>query len=713
MSPDTLKAASQNSLSRIASIFGGDAGGFEAVEASITAGAIKTSAAELKNVAVQLKADREAVTISKLTAETAGGLAVRGEGAVPLTGAGEGQFNGRLEARSSQAILQLAALAGYEASGPLGSRAGMLAPASLSISYGAEPGAGTSKAQIAGNAGLTHIEGSAQLTGSLQEWKAGVLTAQANLSSPDGNKMLGLLFPNAVIAPGPSLSPGALAIRVSGTPDQLQTSAALNTGPLQAQFDGAAALSVQPLSFKGKAFASSPAPEQFLPAPLLALLGGETNAALRINTNIAFAKGSVEASDLNAEAPGNAVTGRLSIDSGGAVTRVDADLNAGRYAVASLLGYFLSDTPSENAALALPASAGAPLPPPDVWSGRPFSLAAFQDTAGSISLAAKAMKLSEAVTLSDGRIDAKLEKGRLEVGELSGKALGGGFETSFSLAAQGTTIAGEGELSLAGADLTALPATGTAPLITGQASLTLSAAGQGLSPRGLISVLRGRGNIRLSDGQLSKFSPAAVQKSAEDLLAQPLPLTEEAISKKVLAASQAGDLGFRKVRIPVSVQDGTLEIRRASFRSREASVRMEAYLDLNKMQVDSSWQMGVGNGSHTRWPPIKIELAGPLRELGARPRTLAGDDFVRAVLVRKMEGDLTKLEGLNKPSAAKQWTATQEPASSKQGRRHKRNSEQPAEPEAPADATPAVPAPAPPPGQSFEKRMRDALDNRQ
>jgi uncharacterized protein involved in outer membrane biogenesis len=712
LAPGSLKTASQTGLARIASFFGGDPGGFDVVEASISAGGIKTSAAVLKNVALNVKADREVITVSKLSAETASGLVLHGEGAVPLRGTGQGQFNGRIEARSPQAILQVAALAGYDASSPAGLRAANLSPASLSIVYGTEPGTGKATARLSGDAGPVHADGNAQLTGPLSDWKTGLLSAQANLTSSDGNKLLGLLFPSAVISPGASLSPGALAIRLNGTTDQLQTSTSLTAAPLQIQLDGAAGLIGQALTFKGNAVASSQTPEQFLPAPLLALLGGEPKANLRVASNIDFARGRVAAGELKAETPGNLVTGRLAIDAGGQVTRVDADLQASRYSLASFLSYFLADSPPEASALALPASPGAPLPPPDVWSGRPFLFSAFQDTAGRVSLTAKSMKLSEAVTLSDAQLLARLEKGRLDVEGLKGKALGGSLETSFSLTAKGNAVAGEGEMALAGADLSALPSPGTAPVITGQASLSLSAGGQGLSPRGLISVLRGRGDIRLSDGQLAKFSPSAVQKSAEEMLAQPLPLTEETITKRVLVAAQASDFNFRKLRIPVSIQDGMLEIRRASFRGREATVRMEAYLDLNKMQVDSTWQMGVSSDRRVRWPPVKIGLPGPLRELGARPRTLAADEFVRAILVRKMEGDLTRLEGLNKPSAAAQWTATQEPA--KQGRRRKRNKETSGdgaeEPEAPAEAALPAPSPAPAPAQSFEKRMRDALD---
>ncbi len=109
-----------------------------------------------------------------------------------------------------------------------------------------------------------------------------------------------------------------------------------------------------------------------------------------------------------------------------------------------------------------------------------------------------------------------------------------------------------------------------------------------------------------------------------------------------------------------------LEIPRASFRSRDnkdGTVRMEAYLDLSTMQADTTWQAGVSSDRRAKWPPVKVQMAGPLRELGGRPRALSAEDFGRTILVRKMEGDMTRLESLNKPQAgAPTWATKQEAA---------------------------------------------------
>jgi uncharacterized protein involved in outer membrane biogenesis len=712
LSPAHLKNAWQMGLEQAASLLGAGPQGFDSADIDISARSIKTGGTEARNVAVHAKFGQDMVAVSKLSAETESGLVLRGEGSLPLRGAGQGRFEGRLEARSPQAIVHAAALLGY-GRGAAERSASNMAPAVFSISYNSEAATGMPAAVLRGNLGAARIEGSAQLKGPLQAWKTSQLSAQMRMSEPDGNKLLELLFPNAILTPGASLSPGILVLGLIGNSERLETTANLNTGALQLQLDGTSSADDQAIAFKGKASASSQTPEQFLPAPLLALLGGEPKVNMRVNALISGGPGRIDANEIKAETPRNLVTGHLAADASGPVTRFDADLKADQASLLSLLGYFLAANRPETAALAVPAALGAPAPPPDLWSGRPFALSAFRESAGRISLTAKAMKLSDAIVLSDAQLRASLDKGRLDLESLKGQTLDGRLEASLSLTAKENNVAAEADISLAGADLTAMAAPGIAPIMSGRGSLSLFVSGQGLSPRGLISVLQGRGRIRLSGGVLPKLSPMAVQASADELLGKQLPLTEEAVTKRALEAAQSNDFAFRALKIPVTVTDGVLEIRRASFRGREATVRMEAYVDLNKAQADSTWQLGVSSDRRAKWPPVKVTLSGPVRELGNKPRTLAAEDFARAVLVRKMEGDISRLEGLNSsnkpPVPAPAWTTKQEPAP-KKSRKNQRNGDDapPAVSGTPGQTRPAGAAQA----QTFEQRMRDVLDNR-
>ncbi len=142
LSAEGVKSAWQAAQTQLAALLGDDAPAVDVADIDVSAGSIRTGFAEAKNVAVQAKYNRDLLTVTKLAAETPEGLALRGEGIIPLRSAGQGRFDGRLEARSAKAVLKLAALAGYDAGGMAAIRAEDLAPAALAIAYGmdAQPG---------------------------------------------------------------------------------------------------------------------------------------------------------------------------------------------------------------------------------------------------------------------------------------------------------------------------------------------------------------------------------------------------------------------------------------------------------------------------------------------------------------------------------------------------------------------------------------------
>ncbi|MFY9876539.1 MAG: AsmA family protein, partial [Rhodomicrobium sp.] len=227
LSGESIKAAWQSGLAQLAPLLGEEPANFETADIDVSAGSLRTSLIEAKNVAVQLKYDQDLLTVTKLSAETADGLSLRGEGVVPMRSVGQGRFDGRLEANSPQAVLRAVALAGYNADSIAGRRAEDLAPVKLAMNYSADGQASGATAQLSGTLGAVRLDGRVQLKGALAEWRAGQFTGQLALSGADGNKLIALLFPKAGLAAAASASPGAITIRASGAPGRLDTSATI------------------------------------------------------------------------------------------------------------------------------------------------------------------------------------------------------------------------------------------------------------------------------------------------------------------------------------------------------------------------------------------------------------------------------------------------------------------------------------------------------
>lgn len=687
--------------------------GLVAADFDISVGEVKTSILEARNLTARVKFSPDMLAISKLSAETSEGLSVRGEGVVPLKGAGQGKFDGHIDAQSAQALRQIAQLAGYDSLG--GRKFEDFAPASLAINYGARTDTGDLTAKVTGNLGGTRLEGQGQLKGTLADWRNEPLSLQLDGSAPNGNQLLLQLFPRARSAPALAQAPGTLSLRMKGKADRLDTSLTLKAPLLQFQLDGATSIKDATFAFAGKGSATSLTPDLFLPSSVLALIAGDSPSNLRLEANLALKPNQIEAEKLKAESAQNTVTGSLSLDTSGSIARLEADLKTDRFSLPAMLNYFLAPSLGRNEGL-IPAANPISSSLSNVWPDRPFSLPAFENASAHISLDAKTLKISDALAASGGQIEARLENGRFEIQRLEGKVMGGGLKASLALEARGGSITATNRISLSDIDLVAFPGGGQPPLLSGKASVLLSASGQGLSPHGLVSVMRGRGRITISDGQIFKLSPFAIHKVADEMLANPQPLSEEAIVKRALEAVQSGNFKFRHLAIPVVIRDGVLEMRRASFRSRDDTIRAEAYLDLSKMQVDSTWQIGVRSDRRAKWPPVKLTSAGSLLELGGHPQSLAAEDFARAIIVRKMEGDINRLEGLNRPHTPPQWTTTQESASDKSGVRQRNVKTSPqAVPNAGGgeaveqNGSSPIKIPSALPPSDFEKRMRDAL----
>ncbi len=666
----------------------------------ISARTLNTGSVEAKNVALRAKLTPDLLTVTRLNAETSDGLLVRGEGVVPLRGAGLGKFEARVEAPSGAALLQVMDFAGYGVDDLAGRRPEDLVPAVFTIAHSSDMQTQTASVTLNGNAAAVRVEGRGQIKGSLADFRSAQIAAQINLAAVDGAKLVAVLFPSSASSPGASLAPGIASIRIDGTGLKFQTSATIKASAVQAQLDGSTDLRSGAPVFSGRISAASQTPELFLPAAALSFLGGEPKVNLKAEGNVVLAKNRMEADALRAETPKNVVTGRLILDSAGPLNKLEADLKADQLSLIKLMGPLLVKPQDQTAVVsASPAQ-------PEMWSNRPFSLALLRETDARVSIAAKSLKVTEIATLSDAQVIAKIDKGRLEVQKLEGKAFGGDASATLLFNAQGNVLSATGTIALDKADLSAFAAPGSSSLMSGKMAARLTVTGQGLSPRGLISVLSGRGLAVLSDGKISRISASGALKTAEELTSSSQPLNEDAIKKRLLDASQAGDFKFSGLHIPLAVHDGILEIRRASFRNGDGTVRMEAVLDVSKMEADTSWQLGVSSDPRQKWPPVKLLIAGPVGELGVRPRTIAADDLIRAVLVRKMEGDISKLENLSKPQASSSpWTTTQEPAN---GANKKRGD---GAQSTPADAGGAQSSLNPGPSD-FEARMRDALQSK-
>ena len=99
---------------------------------------------------------------------------------------------------------------------------------------------------------------------------------------------------------------------------------------------------------------------------------------------------------------------------------------------------------------------------------------------------------------------------------------------------------------------------------SGKADLDLSLKGEGLSPRGVISVISGKGQLALSKGTFYGLSPSVLKKAANTYLKEEIP-DKKGLVAKLESDFRDGRLPYAPVSLPLLIRDGVLRIEPAEL----------------------------------------------------------------------------------------------------------------------------------------------------
>jgi uncharacterized protein involved in outer membrane biogenesis len=309
------------------------------------------------------------------------------------------------------------------------------------------------------------------------------------------------------------------------------------------------------------------------------------------------------------------------------------------------------------------------------WSKVPFDLARLGKLEGHLRLEAKQLMVAKGLGLQNALLEAKFDKGRIDVTALDGLASGGRFTSKWSLAPAKAGSIVAGSLTLTGGQLQ-LPMPPTTPRTsaTGRrssglidASLTL--AGQGSSPAAVIGALAGSGVVELTNAQLAGSTPATVKSTIDGVMAGKIDLAAEAIERALQQAAASGSLSVAKRKLDVAVSDGALNLGTLTITTPEGQVSNRTTIDLANLKYDIEWRIDVANQGTSQqfgqttssaaantatttatetqtWPRVSVLQLGHLGEPDLSIQRMSLQSLARELTVRKMERDVTELERL-------------------------------------------------------------------
>lgn len=295
-----------------------------------------------------------------------------------------------------------------------------------------------------------------------------------------------------------------------------------------------------------------------------------------------------------------------------------------------------------------------------IWPEHAFDFSALDGIEGKLSVVFGNLTLTERMSLANARADIALAPGKITVSKLEGKVLGGEFESSLVLERAPGGASLDGNLRIADMHVRPADASASAQLAKDpQASLSLDFKGRASTPGALISVVSGKGELKLGDLSLHAPTPLAVVATSEAVLNGEAGGSGEQLASALRTQIEASEVAVGPRTIPIEIADGAAKLALVTLESPAGTTKVETTVDLASLIVDSAWLVeprapDIPQADRPRQgalPSVGVVYTGPLANAWALDSRITAEPLERELAIRKMELDADQLERLHKADA--------------------------------------------------------------
>ncbi len=282
-----------------------------------------------------------------------------------------------------------------------------------------------------------------------------------------------------------------------------------------------------------------------------------------------------------------------------------------------------------------------------IWTNKRFDLALLQGFSGKLALKTKALEIDQGLILKDAVLSANYGDGALTIDELSGKIFGGLMQSAFKIKHGRAVSAVTGTVEIKNADLKQLFSEQSDVLATGKANLSLNYSGSGLSPKGMVNLLKGKGTLELIDTQFNHLSPIAMQEIAsEDNVVK--NQEGKTFEERFAGYLSAGQFDAKTQKIALKISDGIISFKANNMKDQGVKLSVKTYISLASLEVDSEWRLKAGKEIKPKnMPEAVLQFAGKLSKLGEIKPAYKLKSLQSFLSVLKIEKDVDRLEELN------------------------------------------------------------------
>ena len=592
--------------------------------------------------------------VEKLDFAAASALALNGKGRIEnLRDKPSGRVDFALQAANADSLRVAAGLFGLPEGVSRSMQLSPLAPMNVRVSLVASREGELTKAsvELGGKAGASDVSLVARALGDPGKPGEAKIDIDGKVVGEKPQAFLVLLFPDLPLEriATPAGSQGRLIVKLSGVPSTKVTGkAALETAAIEVAFVGQGSLQPSGLALSGKgAVVSQDA------SAALTLLGFEappSAAGVPLSLRLDFTKqaSKVDLNTIAGNIAGEDVTGAAHLDLSGAKTRFALSGSASTMSLPSLLGVLVAwhRTPSTEEMLgAIGAGASG------VWPARGFSLGPIEHAEGEIALKANTLSLGSAVKVQGATLTASVGKDGLSVTDLKGRLFGGEFAGSGSLSPRGNgaELTARAEVKNGKLDELAKSVTGSV-LAKGPFDLAFNVQGEGLSPPGVVAGLSGEGTLSLGAGALQSLSSAPLRGVAAAAAKKTIKADKEEIEAETQSVREnitKGVYKYAPAKLAFEIKNGTLRLAPATLVSPGAETKVNGYIELASLKLDSEWAVSLAGGANKDMPPVTLVFTGALNKAGEISPAVDIAAIEAYLTMRRMQEDVERLETLD------------------------------------------------------------------
>lgn len=596
----------------------------------------------------------DTLEIGQLDFAAAGALTLNGRGRIErLSEAPSGRADFGLQAATADSLRIAAELFGLPQNVSGSRHLSALAPLDVQVSLDASRQGEASQAaiEVKGSAGGSDIAVAARALGDPVKPAEATIDIDASVTGERPHAVLVLLFPDLPVErlAETGRSRGKLTVKLAGVPNSKVTGkAALETEAVGLAFSGQGALQESGPSFTGKgAVVSQDAASALLLAGLEAPPSA-TGVPLQLLFDIAKQGTVLDLNSIRGSIAGEAVEGSAQFDRGDAKPRFALSAKAGSVSLPSLLGVLVAwqRTPSTEELLGTVGAEAS-----NLWPARGFSLGPIETAEGEISLKANTLTLGSAVQVHDGSLTASVGKDGLAITEFKGQLFGGEFAASGTLSPRGNGAELAAKADLKGGRLEQLAQNvAGSGLAKGPFDLAFTVQGEGLSPPGLVAGLSGEGSLALGAGTLQSLSSVPLRRVAATAAKRTISADKEEIATEASAVREKitkGTYQYAPVNLPFEVKNGTLRFAPAVLASQGAETKVNAYLELASLKLDSEWAVSLAGAGNGDVPPVNLVFTGTLNKAGEISPSVDTAAIEAYLTMRRMQEDVERLETLD------------------------------------------------------------------